>query len=184
MKRYHIYPEETSFYYSTCVIVAWLPIFQNETYFNIIIESLNYCRLYKGLFLLGFVIMPSHLHLITSNTKGTALSEIMRDFRTFTSREIRKQLEKDKRTVYLHILENSAKNLPKQQYRLWTDDFHPIALKSEKWFRQKIDYMHNNPVRKGFVEQPEYWKYSSARNWLRNDNNIISLDRHVLYEEG
>jgi putative transposase len=155
---------KTSFYYSTCVIVAWLPVFQNEIYFKIIIESLNYCRLHKGLFLLGFVIMPSHVHLITSNTKETILSEIMRDFKTYTSRKIRRQLEKDKRTIYLHILENSAKNLPKQQYRLWTDDYHPIALKSEKWFRQQLEYMHNNPVRKGFVEQPEYWKYSNARN--------------------
>ena len=175
MKRYHIYPEETSFYFSTCVIVAWLPIFQNEIYFKIIIESLNYCRLHKGIFLLGFVIMPSHLHLITSNTKKTTLSEIMRDFKTYTSREIRKQLEKDKRTVYLHILENSAKNLSKQQYRLWTDDFHPIALKSEIWFQQKMNYMHNNPVEAGLVEKAEDFLYSSARDYVGKGKGLLEI---------
>jgi hypothetical protein len=46
-----------------------------------------------------------------------------------------------------------------------------------------MEYIQNNPVRKGFVEQPENWKYSSARNWLMNDDSIISLDRQVLYGE-
>lgn len=184
MKHYRIFPEETSFYYSTCTIVEWLNVFQDETYFNIILESLNFCRKQKGLYLLGYIIMPSHLHLITSNRTETTLSDIMRDFKAYTSRNIREQLEKDKRNNYLRILEYSAKNLPKQQYRLWMDDYHPIALSSEKWFNQKLSHMHNNPVRKGFVVLPEHWKYSSARNWLLNDERIMTLDWQVLSLEG
>ena len=99
----------------------------------------------------------------------------MRDFRTFTSRRIREQLEQQRHYGFLHIIENAAGNLPDQQYRLWTEDYHPIALTSEKWFNQKLTYMHDNPVRKGFVEKPEAWKYSSARNWLLNDHCIIKI---------
>jgi len=80
MKRYKIYNNETAFYYSTCTIIAWLPVFQEEKYFNVIIDSLKYCQKNKGLYLLGYVIMPTHLHLITSNSEDTTLSDIMRDF--------------------------------------------------------------------------------------------------------
>ncbi len=97
MKRYNIFNHETTYYYSTCTITAWLPIFQEEHYFNIIIESLKYCQENKGLYLLGYVIMPSHIHLITSNNENTTLSNIMRDFRQYTSKKIRKSIQNQKK---------------------------------------------------------------------------------------
>jgi putative transposase len=180
LKRYRLSPTETTFYYSTCTVTAWLPIFQSESYFRIIIDSLKYCQVHKGLYVLGYVIMPTHLHLVTSNREDVLLSDIMRDFRTFTSRRIREELETDKREVFLQVFEKSAGKLDKQQYRVWTDDYHPVAIKSNHWLQQKLNYTHHNPVRKGFVEKPEYWKYSSARNWLLNDDSIISIDKSVL----
>jgi hypothetical protein len=65
-------------------------------------------------------------------------------------------------------------------YKNDLDDFHPIALLSEQWIRQKIDYVHYNPVRKGNGELPDHWKYSSARNWILGDNSIIEIDREIL----
>jgi len=65
----------------------------------------------------------------------------------------------------------------KQDYKIWANDFHPVALKSDRWVRQKIDYIHYNPVRKGFVELPEHWKYSSARNWILGDDRIIENEQ-------
>jgi putative transposase len=166
MKRFRICPEETTLYYSTCTIVNWLPIFQSEMYFQTVIDSLNFCRLNKGLYLLAYVIMPTHLHLVTANSEQTTLSEIMRDFRQFTAKQIRKLLEMEGRTIFLNLFAKAAENLTKQEYKIWADDFHPVALKSDRWVRQKVDYIHYNPVRKGFVELPEHWKYSSARNWI------------------
>lgn len=180
MKRFKVYPEETSYYYSTCTIIDWLPIFQEDKYFKAIIESLKYCRIHKGLFIFVFVIMPTHLHLVTSNEEDTTLSDIMRDFRQFTSRSIRTLLEVDGRMVFLELFRRAAENRPKQEFKIWSDDFHPIALKSDQWVRQKIEYIHNNPVRKGFVELPEHRRYSSARNWLLDDETIIEIDKSRL----
>ena len=184
MKRYKIYNSETTFYYSTCTIIAWLPIFQEEKYFTVIIDSLKYCQENKGLYLLGYVIMPTHLHLITSNSEDTTLSDIMRDFRQYTSKKVRKLLEEYKQIQFLRIFEKAASKLEKQTYRIWKDDYHPVALKSDKWFHEKINYLHAHPVRKGFVELPEYWKYSSARNWILNDNSIINIDKEQVFPEG
>ncbi len=180
MKRYKIYDTETNFYYSTCTLTAWLPIFQNQSYFQIIMDSLKYCQANKGLFLIGYVIMPTHIHLITWNTPETSLSNIMRDFRQYTSKRVRELLENDKRVQFINIFEKAASRLPKQQYKVWKDEYHPVALKSEKWLLEKLNYLHNNPVRKGFVERPEYWKYSSTQNWILDDNALITINKECL----
>jgi putative transposase len=180
LKKFQVHTEETSYYYSTCTIINWLPVFQAEKYFEVIIESLKYCRIHKGLFLLAYVIMPTHLHLVTSNEEYTTLSDIMRDFRQFTSRSIRTLLEADGRLAFLDFFRRAAEGRPQQEFKVWSDDFHPIALKSDQWIRQKVEYIHNNPVRKGFVELPEYWKYSSVRNWLHDDETVIEIDKSRL----
>jgi REP element-mobilizing transposase RayT len=179
LKQYRIHPEETSYYYTTSTITDWLPVFQEDRYFQIVIESLKFCRQNKGLFLLAYVIMPTHFHMVTANSDETSLSDIMRDFRQYTSRRIRTLLQQDGRVAFLDLFRKAAKMRPNQEFKVWSDDFHPIALKSNEWMKQKIDYIHNNPVRKGFVESPEHWKYSSARNWLLDDNRIIELDKNL-----
>jgi putative transposase len=186
MKRYKVSPEETSFYCCTCTIINWIPVFQKDIFFQIIIESLRYCQTNKGLILHGYVIMPTHLHMITSTKEPVLLPEVMRDFKHFTSTTIIKTLEKENNIFYIDLFRSFSKsrNLD-QKYKVWQDEYHPIALKSEKWFNQKLDYMHYNPVRKGFVEQPEQWSSSSARNWLLDDNSIIKIEKlNCLHENG
>jgi len=118
MKHYRVSPDETPFYYSTCTVVDWLPVFQADVYFQIIIDSLKFCKTNKGLFLLAYVIMPTHLHLVTAQSENTTLSEIMRDFRQFTSKQIRKQLDADGKKVFLNLFAKAAANLPKQDYKI------------------------------------------------------------------
>ncbi len=74
------------------------------------------------------------------------LSEIMRDLKNYTSKEIKKKLTVDNRIQFLKIFSNAAENLQKQQYKIWQDGYHPVALLSEKWFNEKMEYMHYNPV--------------------------------------
>jgi len=177
MNKYKIYPETTAYYFSTIAIIQWLPVFKEDKYCNIIIDSLKFCQENKGLGILGYVIMPTHLHLLTFNSAEKLLSGIMRDFKAFTSKKLRKQLEEDGNENFIRIFSKAARSLHKQEFKIWQDGFHPVALFSEKWFAEKMDYIHMNPVRKGFVELPEHWKYSSARNWITNDHRIIRIDK-------
>jgi len=84
VKHFKIYPDQTTIYFSTCTIIQWLCIFKEEKCFQIVIDSLKYCVENKGLFVIGYVIMLNHLHLLTSNIENTNLSNIMRDFKHFT----------------------------------------------------------------------------------------------------
>ena len=176
MRRFRVYPGYNT-YYSTSTIIAWLPVFTEEKYFQIIIDSLSYCASSKGLYLLGYVIMPTHVHLLTSNAESTNLANIMRDFKHYTCTHIGEELERSNHRLFLAVMRKAAsREKKKQRYKVWQDDFHPENIYSEKWFEQKLNYMHRNPVCKGFVVRAEDWKYSSARNWVLCDESVIQLN--------
>ena len=61
-------------------------------------------------------------------------------------------------------------------YQLWQEGYHPQLIQSEKMLRQKIEYIHYNPVRRGYVDEPENWVYSSARNYLKDDHSVLAID--------
>lgn len=180
MKRYKVYKGIYNVYFSTSTIVEWLPVFTLDIYFNIIIDSLKYCQSNKGLNLIAYVIMPEHIHLVTSNLEEVSLSDIMRDFKRFTSKEISRQLERDNKNLLLGVLKRFAHTgKGNTDYKVWQDDFHPEAIYSESFLQQKIDYVHYNPVRRGLVSKPEEWFYSSARNYLSNDETVITVDKFL-----
>jgi len=182
MKRYRVDPDLTNIYFSTSTIVEWQCVFKEEKYFQIIIDSLKFCQKQKGLYLLGYVIMLNHVHLLTGNNENTSISNIMRDFRHYTANQIIKNLSEDNEKLILYVFKKAGeKCAKKQQYKVWQDDFHPEAILSEDWLQQKMEYIHYNPVKKGYIEKPEYWKYSSARNWLCDDDSIIEIDRTYLF---
>ena len=58
------------------------------------------------------------------------------------------------------------------EYQVWQEGFHPQMITEEEVFRQKVEYIHHNPIKRGFVEQAEHWVYSSARNYFAGDGCI------------
>lgn len=121
--------------------------------------------------------MPNHAHYIVSAEPPKRLSNIMRDFNRYTSQKITYLLEETQRTDILALLRIAAFQEGRgNQYKVWQDGFHPIAIDMSNFFEEKLNYLHDNPVRKGFVERPEDWRYSSARNYLLDDHSIIQID--------
>lgn len=177
MKKYRLYPDQTNLYFCTNTIVEWQCVFKEEKYFEIVLDSLKYCQQYKGLILFAYVIMLNHMHMLISYADGEDLSAIMRDFKRHTSTQIARELEHDNERLLLYVFREAAQRRRRTiKYKIWHDDFHPIAIFSDKWFEEKMDYIHNNPVKKGLVMRPEDWKYSSARNWILDDNSLIDLN--------
>jgi REP element-mobilizing transposase RayT len=121
--------------------------------------------------------MPNHAHYIVSAEPPEHLSEIMRDFNRFTSQRITALLEEAQRTDVLTVIRRAANEEGRgNRYKVWQDGFHPIAIDTADFFQQKLEYLHDNPVRKGFVEQAEHWRYSSARNYILDDHSIIKVE--------
>ena len=161
----------------TKTIVGWLPVVNSHEAGDIIIAAWQYALDYKSVHLHAYVIMPNHFHLIVSSSDGRSMSSMMRDFGTHRSRELSGLLFMYNRNDHPNVFHHAAWNDQRgNDFRIWQEGFHPIVLKSDGFYRQKRDYIHANPVRKGFVIRPEDWKYSTARNYIHGDHSVIRIE--------
>jgi REP element-mobilizing transposase RayT len=174
MPRYRA--DEAQPYFCTITILDWLPVLIEARYIDPIIDSLRFCRERKGLSVFAFVIMPHHLHLIAS--AGENLHAVMRDFKRFTSRQIRDRLKEDGRVTILDWLEQAGQRARRfrEEAGLWQDGFHPQAVWTRGVLEQKLRYLHENPIRKGLVQTPADWWYSSAGAYEGRDQTCMDVD--------
>lgn len=171
--RYKI-TDKNGIYFMTSTIIEWIPVFTHQPYFNTVTQSLTFCRKEKGLQLFGYVILDNHLHLIAA---GPDLGRIITDFKKFTARSVIEQLQKDNKAWLLNQLAYYKKQYKiTSSHQVWQEGYHPQLVFSSEMLLQKMEYIHNNPVRRGYVSQAEHWLYSSARNYILDDHAIIELD--------
>jgi len=166
----------------TTSVNKFVKIFSEKRYIEIILKNISFYREKHGFLLLAYVIMPDHLHLLIypDPERKVDVSDIMEDFKKFTSRQLRVQMEKDKKTNWLAAFRLEAPRKRNWQFRIWQERFDDLGIHSLNVARIKINYIHNNPVRKGMVDRPEDYPYSSARNYLSNDHSIIRVDTDFL----
>jgi len=173
MKSRYYFIDENYPYFITSTIVEWLPVFTNAKYCNIITDSLKFCKKQGKFKIHAFVILDNHIHLIIS---GTNLAKQIKEFKSFTAREIVKQLKLDNKEWLLNQFAFFRKKYKTEStYQIWQEGVHPKMIQSHKMFKQKIEYIHNNPVRKGLVDIAEHWVYSSARNYCL-EKGIMNVD--------
>lgn len=155
-------------YFMTFTEVDWVDVFTRKLYRDIILDSLTYCRQHKGLNVWAYIIMTNHMHCILS-AMNNDLSNVLRDFKRHTASKILKEIaspEESRRDWMFKRFEFAAKsNARNGQYQFWVHDNHAIELTSAAFTAQKLDYIHLNPVRAGFVNNASDWLYSSASNY-------------------
>jgi REP element-mobilizing transposase RayT len=178
MSHWKILPDTNDqFYFLSCVVTERAFLFTSHNYFQTIIQSLKYCQEKKDLRLAGYVIMPNHVHLICAGSSAHPLSDTIRDFKQFTAKKIIEELQAEKRALQLALFRDAAERDGRgSNFKIWMEGNHPILVNSDVMFREKLLYMHNNPVRKGYVEKPEHWLYSSARNYVLGDHGMIRVE--------
>lgn len=132
------------------------------------VDSLNYCIAHKGLELNAWVVMSNHIHLVGRAEEGFRMWEILRDFKKHTSKKIMEaiqELPESRREWLMDKFAFEARRTGRaENYKLWRDDNHAIDL-TNRHAMEKIDYIHNNPVRAGWVEFPSHYLYSSAKDY-------------------
>ena len=161
-------------YFITTKIKDYIKVFETKPYFDILIENLNFYRRKFGFKLWGYVIMPEHIHLMIHLGDRNDLSKIMEEFKRYTSKQILKQLMKDKKSHLIKLF--TIANPKKEKHMVWEEGFRGLGIRSERVSNIKMNYIHNNPVKRGLVEKPEDYTYSSYRNYYCDDNSIIKLD--------
>ena len=157
----------------------WVDVFTGSDYANIVIESLAYCQKEKNLLIHAYCIMPNHLHLIISSEKNN-LSDIIRDFKKFTSAKIIKAVEENtkesRRNWMLWIFKKAGENNNRNNnYQFWQQDNHPIECSIAEILSTKINYLHENPVRAGLVWRAEDYRYSSAIDYYTTGKGLLEI---------
>jgi putative transposase len=157
-------------YFLTFQIVEWADIFSRKIYRDIIVDALNYCIDHKSLKVYAWVVMTNHVHAIMQ-TEDKDLSDVVRDFKAHTAREILKAIDNNtesRRTWMKNIFTfNAMQQNRNEKLQIWSHENHAVYLDpiTPQLFESKLHYIHQNPVRAGWVEEPEQYIYSSARDY-------------------
>jgi putative transposase len=131
---------------------------------------------------LGTNVQSRTSHCITPD--DVSLADVIRDFKKYTATALVESIksnsgESRKRWLLDLFAFAGARNVSNKTYQVWQHGNHAEALFSEKLFAQKLDYVHNNPVRNGLVERPEDYRYSSARDYV-GQKGLIEIEPIVL----
>jgi REP element-mobilizing transposase RayT len=169
MSRNYKIRDQQKLYFISFATINWIDVFIRREYKDIIVDSLKYCMEKKGLEVYAWCIMSSHVHLIIG-TIGEKMEDIIRDHKRHTSNTIlkamSKNLEESRREWMLWMFERAGKKNPNnEKYQFWQQHNNPIELWNNEVMEQKLNYLHNNPVEAGIVEEAWEYLYSSARDY-------------------
>jgi REP-associated tyrosine transposase len=167
--------EPNTFHYTTSVCHRRVPVFRSDNACQLFVEALAETRKRLPLKLIGYVIMPDHTHLIV-NPLGRDISKILNSLHSASASEI---LEWLRAGNYSTSLAKLALNPPKKRghtHALWQPDSSCIDLWSPRFIRQKLNYIHMNPVRAGLCKHPADWKWSSFRAYLPHEPGAVPIE--------
>jgi putative transposase len=160
--RYRIYDTHYP-HFVTCTIVNWLPLFGSPPIAQIVLDSWRFLQENQRIELYAYVIMEDHVHLIAA---ADDLAKEIGDFKSFTARQIVDWLQDRGASQVLDQLAClKLAHKTDRQFQVWQEGSHPEMIQGEAMMRQKAEYIHNNPVKRGYVDEPIHWRYSSARNY-------------------
>ena len=169
-------------YFITITTIGWIDVFTRLPQKHLIIDALKYCQKNKGLVVFAYFLMHSHLHLFCRADGDLTLSEIMRDFKKYTSKKIIQTIQDEpesRREWLLEYFSKACEHLSRpQQYKVWQDGYHAEEIFSNHWIKEKIKYIHENPVKEKIATEAENYYFSSARNYADLDS---ALDVEVVF---
>ena len=150
-------------HFLTCTVLNWMPLFTRPQTVNIILDALRHRQAQNNWQVYGYVILENHMHLIVQTEN---LAEELPRFKSYTARTLIDYLQESHAE---HLLQQLAffrkQHKADRDYQLWEEGSHPQMIEDETVLRQKLEYIHQNPVKRGYVDDPIHWRYSSARNY-------------------
>lgn len=145
--------EQDALYFVTPTVWNWYYIFDRHNRWQILADSLLFLQNNKQLEIHAYVFMLNHIHLII---QAPDVISVLQDFKRHTTKYIKKNIQQTEQNLLPLFCNNS------DQSQIWKTDNQPKIINTQQFYLQKLNYIHNNPVLKGYVEQPEFWKWSSA----------------------
>lgn len=210
--RYNI---EGHIHFVTATCYKRVPVFFYDLCNTSVIDAVRFYRKKYNFNLIGYTIMPDHLHVLIQLKESPIISDVIRDIKHAVAFKILSLLKAgqqappyptsktNKHETKFHADANVNSLLPGEagllalpsnnnllarlrlknpgkrghRYSVWERRFYDFNIYSQEILKEKLDYIHMNPVRKGLVSSPGDWRYSSFRNHSLGDNSIITIDK-------
>lgn len=155
--------ENGALHFLTWTALNWLVVFTRPGAVQIILDALRWRQEHKGVLVYGYVILENHIHCIL---QADNLGRQVHDFKAITAKAILRYLEEHNAGRLLEQVASLKKpHKTDATYQFWQEGSHPQLIQNETMLRQKLDYIHFNPVQRGYVDDPTHWRYSSARDY-------------------
>jgi len=162
-------------HFITSTVLHWIPVFTRPATVDILLESMHYLMA-DGMKIYAYVILENHLHMAVQSSK---LNRDIARFKSFTAKQLIRYLDAHNVKPILEQLAFYKKaHKGDRAYQFWQEGVHPQWIQNEAMMRQKIEYIHQNPVKRGYVDDAEHWRYSSARNYAGLEG---LLDVHTVW---
>ncbi|HEY5330279.1 MAG TPA: transposase [Acidobacteriaceae bacterium] len=150
LKRYQSFDQ---IHFVTFSCYRRLPFLNDDHSRLIFEETLETLRQRHDFDIYGYVLMPEHVHLLLSEPKLQKLSDTFRVLKTETSKKLKG-------------------NRP----QLWQRRYYDFNVITRPKFLEKLRYLHRNPVKRGLVENPEDWPWSSYGHWLTGERGRVQIE--------
>jgi putative transposase len=124
------------------------------------------------LVVLGYVVMPEHVHLLVSEPRKRNLSVALKALKQGVARRLLGSARRQKQDAFQLAL-FPPDELPQ---RFWQRRFYDFNVFTEKKRIEKLRYMHRNPVKRGLVEKPEDWRWSSFRQYAFGEKGLVEIN--------
>jgi len=185
MSTKYKFRDQSKLYFVTFATVYWIDVFTRNEYKDTFLDCVRYCQSQKGLEIYSWVIMSNHVHLIIGTT-GMKMEDILRDLKRVSSkrilRSIENNVEESRKEWMLWLMSRAGKkNSNNSKFQFWNQHNHPIELADNRMMQQKLDYIHNNPVKAGWVDFAKSYIYSSARDY-EGEKGLLDLKFIELIE--
>ncbi len=170
-------------HFITCAVIDWIDVFTRKEYHYSVTDSMQYCIDHKGLVVYAWCLMSNHIHLIAATKEGHRLSDIMRDFKKFTSKAVVKAISENPEESRQYWLLNrfafrASYSNRHQDFKFWQEGLHAVEIHTAALAKQKMDYIHANPVKAAWVSEPKQDVFSSAIDYA-GGKGLVTIE-HLL----
>ena len=171
--RYKIY-EPTHPHFITCTVLNWISLFTRKESVEILLDSFRYLQRTDNLILYAYVILENHIHIVAQSDD---IAKTMAKFKRHTARELLKLLQRENvKTILEQLAFYKKAHKSDRQYQVWQEGLQPKLIQTDAMMKSKINYIHQNPVKRGYIDEASHWRYSSARDY-EGRGGLLEIER-------
>ena len=183
MSTKYKFTDSQATYFVTATVVDGFDVFTRNSYKEVLLGSIRHCQRHQGLQVHAWVLMPNHLHMIYSVDEGKEPALVLKNIKSFTALKIIDAIinnPHESRTEWmLDLFEKNGKaNKSNFRFQFWQHENHPVLLDSNFMLEQRMNYLHENPVRSGLVWEAWQFKYSSAIDYYKGEKGMLKLSMY------